>query len=170
MAPRTGIEPVSAGRQPARIPDAQRGSLARRGGIEPPAVGFGIQPAPSARRTNVDVVAPGAGIEPAICRLTVGRRSTWLPWNRVCGARIATPGARTRAFSIVKELLRHWLGRGDSNPRLLIQSQLSWPLDDSRKDIAVRRNTRASAHFACRLRRLSKTQWIRWASNPHPPG
>jgi hypothetical protein len=77
--------------------------------------------------------APGAGFEPAVCRLTGGRLSTWPPWKRMCGTRIATPGARTKAFSIVKEHLLHRSGRGDSNPRLPIQSQLSWPLDDSRE-------------------------------------
>ncbi len=206
-APRTGIEPISTGRQPARIPDAQRGFITRssktrhaveestavenvRSGVDvsprswtfstvaterearsqPPAVGFGAQPAPSARR-----LAPEAGFEPAVCRLTAGRLSAWLPRNSVRRP-VATPGARTKAFSIVKEHASY-AGSGGGIRTPVDLSRVSCPsvgrLPNASK-IARTNFQESKLRFQGALRRPPSTrlkaQWIRWASNPHASG
>lgn len=63
--------------------------LAGRRGFEPRSAGFGVPPVSRAP----GLLAPRAGIEPAIGRLTAGCLSTWLPWNTAAG-RVRLGGAR----------------------------------------------------------------------------
>ena len=126
---------------------------ARREGIEPPAIGFGIRSAPSARR-----MAPEAGIEPAIFRLTSDCLSTWLLWKkalraegcsahvqeaaknrRLLGAYVKECGARSphraparKPFSIVKEHSSRSAREEGIEPPSTDPRSVVLPLDDSR--------------------------------------
>ena len=119
-SPRYRTEPsASSGRRFHLV--SLRGKLAGREGVEPsrreiwslaghrdlrPIVGSGRRGAhwalptkgqPDARRRPRTLApAPGAGIEPAMSQLTVGRLATWLSWNETRAGRLATARSRAR--------------------------------------------------------------------------